>query len=130
MARTIRWNGVDIPAHADMHAAGAPDAVAGAGGSGYSQIRANGSNVTVRTNLNFTGAGVTVTDNSGTSATDVTIPSGGGTPSGSVTSETTFGQSPAAGSSTAYSRGDHTHGTPGAPSLAVPFLSVAKWGID
>jgi len=34
-----------------------------------------------------------------------------GTPSGTVVAEQTFGQSSGAGSSAAYSRGDHTHGT-------------------
>lgn len=42
---------------------------------------------------------------------------GGGTPSNTVVSETTFGQAPTAGAVTAYSRGDHTHGTPTAPSV-------------
>lgn len=37
---------------------------------------------------------------------------GSGTPSSSVVSETAFGQSSTAGAATAYSRGDHTHGTP------------------
>ncbi len=41
--------------------------------------------------------------------------SGGGTPSSGVTDETTFGISPNAGSSSTYSRGDHTHGTPANP---------------
>jgi len=36
----------------------------------------------------------------------------GGTPSSSVQAETTYGQSPSAGSSTNYARGDHTHGSP------------------
>jgi hypothetical protein len=37
---------------------------------------------------------------------------GSGTPSSSVVSETSYGQSATAGSVSAYSRGDHTHGTP------------------
>jgi hypothetical protein len=40
---------------------------------------------------------------------------GGGTPSSTVVSETGYGQAAAAGSATAYARGDHTHGTPAAP---------------
>ncbi len=40
------------------------------------------------------------------------------TPSASVVAETSFGQSAAAGSLTTYSRGDHTHGTPAAPTPA------------
>jgi hypothetical protein len=43
---------------------------------------------------------------------------GGGTPSGTVVSETTYGQSATAGAATAYSRGDHTHGTPGHDTAA------------
>jgi hypothetical protein len=38
--------------------------------------------------------------------------------SNTVTSENTFGQSSSAGSATAYSRADHTHGTPALPNLA------------
>ena len=44
-----------------------------------------------------------------------TCPSGSGTPSTTVTSETTWGITPAAGSSETYSRGDHTHGSPAQP---------------
>lgn len=43
---------------------------------------------------------------------------GGGTPSDTVASETSFGVSAAAGSATAYARGDHTHGTPTNPVTA------------
>jgi hypothetical protein len=46
---------------------------------------------------------------------------GGGTPSASVVSETVFDLAPAAGASTDYSRGDHTHGTPATPiSTLIP----------
>jgi hypothetical protein len=37
---------------------------------------------------------------------------GSGTPSGTVVAETSYGQAAAAGAATAYSRGDHTHGSP------------------
>jgi hypothetical protein len=37
---------------------------------------------------------------------------GGGTPSNTVVAETSYGQAATAGAATAYSRGDHTHGTP------------------
>jgi hypothetical protein len=43
---------------------------------------------------------------------------GGGTPSGTVVSETSYGQSAIAGAATAYSRGDHSHGTPALPTPA------------
>ena len=43
---------------------------------------------------------------------------GGGTPSGTVSSETTYGIVPAAGAATAYSRGDHTHGTVATPTAS------------
>lgn len=46
------------------------------GGSGGHTIQDEGSNLTARTNLNFTGAGVTVTDDSANDQTDVTIPGG------------------------------------------------------
>lgn len=39
----------------------------------------------------------------------------GGTPSSTVVAETTYGQASTAGVATAYSRGDHTHGTPALP---------------
>lgn len=41
----------------------------------------------------------------------------GGTPSNTVVAETAFGQASTAGVGTDYSRGDHTHGTPAAPSV-------------
>ena len=37
---------------------------------------------------------------------------GGGTPSGTVVTETAYGQASSAGAASAYSRGDHTHGSP------------------
>jgi hypothetical protein len=43
--------------------------------------------------------------------------------SNTVTSENTFGQSSSAGSATAYSRADHTHGTPPAPPAPPPAAS-------
>jgi hypothetical protein len=49
---------------------------------------------------------------------------GGGTPSNTVVTETTFGQSSTAGVVTAYSRGDHTHGTPAAPSIPAAATTV------
>jgi hypothetical protein len=46
-------------------------------------------------------------------------PPGGaaGTPSDTVVTETAYGQSSTAGIGTAYSRGDHTHGTPALPTI-------------
>lgn len=41
---------------------------------------------------------------------------GGQSPSGTVVSETAFGQGSTAGAASTYSRGDHTHGTPAAPT--------------
>jgi hypothetical protein len=40
---------------------------------------------------------------------------GGGMPSDTVVSETSFDQSASPGTSSTYSRGDHTHGTPPDP---------------
>jgi hypothetical protein len=42
--------------------------------------------------------------------------SGGATPSNTVVTETAFGQASAGGALGSYSRGDHTHGTPAAPT--------------
>jgi len=50
---------------------------------------------------------------------------GGGTPATTVVSETSFGQSPAVGTSTDYARGDHTHGTPAVPTHSA--LSSLAW---
>ena len=43
---------------------------------------------------------------------------GGGTPSNTVVSGTSFGASSTAGAASSYSRGDHSHGTPAAPTPA------------
>lgn len=43
---------------------------------------------------------------------------GGGVPSSTVVSETAYGQASTAGAATTYSRGDHTHGSPGLASTA------------
>ncbi len=50
---------------------------------------------------------------------------GGGTPATTVVSSTSFGQSPAVGTSTDYARGDHTHGTPAVPAHSA--LSSLAW---
>lgn len=50
---------------------------------------------------------------------------GGGTPSSTVTSETTYGITPAAGAASTFSRGDHTHGSPTAPTAASVGADVA-----
>jgi hypothetical protein len=50
---------------------------------------------------------------------------GGGTPASSVVSETSFGLSPAVGTSTDYARGDHSHGTPTVPAHSA--LSSLAW---
>jgi hypothetical protein len=55
----------------------------------------------------------------------------GGTPSNTVVAETSFGQASTAGVGTDYSRGDHTHGTPAAPSVPSASGTVAAqtgWG--
>lgn len=49
---------------------------------------------------------------------------GGGTPSNAVVTETSYGQASAPGAATAYSRGDHTHGTPAAPSVPAAATTV------
>lgn len=49
---------------------------------------------------------------------------GGGTPSNTVVTETAFGQAANAGTASPYSRGDHTHGTPAAPSVPTASASV------
>jgi hypothetical protein len=57
---------------------------------------------------------------------DTTVPaSGGGTASNTVTGETSFGVTPIAGSSSDYSRGDHTHGTPANP-INTAFTGLAN----
>jgi hypothetical protein len=44
------------------------------------------------------------------------VGSSGGVPSGTVVTETGFGQASAVGVATTFARGDHTHGTPTAPT--------------
>jgi hypothetical protein len=51
-----------------------------------------------------------------------------GTPSSTVVSETTFNQTASAGVALAYSRGDHTHGTPADPVPAHSNLTSSAHG--
>lgn len=54
-------------------------------------------------------------------------PSGGGpSPSSTVTGATSYGQVPNAGTASAYSRGDHTHGTPTLPSASTSAAGVVQ----
>jgi len=76
-----------------------------------------GSNVTISESLTGEVLTVTVAASGGGG--------GGGTPASSVVSETSFGQSPAVGTSTDYARGDHTHGTPAVPAHSA--LSSLGW---
>lgn len=77
-----------------------------------------GSNVTISESLSGEVLTVTVASTGGGGG-------GGGTPASSVVSETSFGQSPAVGTSTDYARGDHTHGTPALPAHSG--LSSLAW---
>ena len=77
-----------------------------------------GSNVTISESLSGDVLTVTVASTGGGGG-------GGGTPASSVVSETSFGQSPAVGTSTDYARGDHTHGTPALPAHSG--LSSLAW---
>ena len=75
------------------------------------------------------GSNVTISENLAGDVLTVTVAStgggGGGTPATTVVSETSFGQSPAVGTSTDYARGDHTHGTPALPAHSS--LSSLAW---
>lgn len=51
---------------------------------------------------------------------------GTGTPSSTVTDGTTFGQAKSAGAATAYSRGDHNHGTPTLPAASTSAAGVVQ----
>ncbi|MCX5335490.1 hypothetical protein [Streptomyces sp. NBC_00140] len=63
-------------------------------------------------------SGQVPTATSSSAATWQTPSAGGsGTPSDTVMAETNYGQEAGAGSGTAYARGDHTHGTPAAPTV-------------
>lgn len=77
-----------------------------------------GSNVTISESLSGEVLTVTVASTGGGGG-------GGGTPASSVVSETSFGQSPAVGTSSDYARGDHTHGTPTLPAHSG--LSSLAW---
>lgn len=63
-------------------------------------------------------AGKVATVNATETALEFTTPTGGagGTPASSVTDETTYGITPAVGTSTNFARQDHTHGTPTTPT--------------
>lgn len=65
-------------------------------------------------------ADVLTADSADTKGVDWQVPSGGGggSPSNTVVTETSFGQASTAGVAAPYSRGDHTHGTPAAPTAA------------
>ena len=76
-----------------------------------------GSNVTISESLTGEVLTVTVAASGGGG--------GGGTPATTVVSETSFGQSPAVGTSTDYARGDHSHGTPAVPAHSA--LSTLGW---
>jgi hypothetical protein len=58
---------------------------------------------------------------------------GAGTPSNTVTAETSYGQASNAGAAAAYSRGDHTHGTPSlagsAPATTLTIGQAAAVGV-
>lgn len=57
--------------------------------------------------------------------------SGSGTPSGTVVAETALnGQAASAGAASAYSRGDHTHGTPAMPRLDQVAAPTAPVGMN
>src|SRR6266545_284480 len=56
------------------------------------------------------------------------IGSGGGTPSGTVTSETGYGQGSTPGVAAAYSRGDHSHGSPSLTSNTPAASAVGDTG--
>lgn len=76
------------------------------------------------------GSNVTISESLAGDVLTVTVAStggggGGGTPASSVVSETSYGQSPAVGTSTDYARGDHTHGTPAVPAHSA--LSSLGW---
>lgn len=76
------------------------------------------------------GTNVTITDTEVSGVLEVTIAAsggggGGGTPATTVVSGTTPGLSPVVGSSTDYSRGDHSHGTPSIPAHTA--LSALAW---
>lgn len=83
----------------------------------------------VRTAQLAAGSNVTITESVSGSVLTVTVSAsgggGGGTPASSVVSETSYGQSPAVGTSSDYARGDHTHGTPAIPAHSA--LSSLAW---
>ena len=86
--------------------------------------------------VNTTGVadGDALTYDSGTSTWVAAAVAGGtGSPSSSVTDETTWGITPAAGTASAYSRGDHTHGSPADPGSgggALTYIGSTALGSD
>lgn len=87
------------------------------------QVAADGTVAGSRPQINVvagTNVSVTAIDNPASNRVDVTVTStaGGAGPSGTVITETAFGQPDTPGAASTFSRGDHTHGTPPAPTAA------------
>ena len=85
--------------------------IGGSGGSAGIIVQDEGTSQGTALALNFVGSGVTAAI-SGSTGTITVAAGAAGTPSSTVVAETTPGQASAAGTSTNYQRGDHTHGTP------------------
>lgn len=105
----------------------------GGGGGGGSGAPTTAQYVTLATDATLTeervltaGNNITITDAGAGGAVTIaaTVPSVPSAAS-SVVSETSFGQSAATGTATAYAREDHTHGTPAVP--AHTDLSALAW---
>lgn len=85
------------------------------------QVAAGGTVAGSRPEINVTGGAniaVTATDNPGANRVDVQVGftgTVGPSPAVTVTDGTSYGQSPAVGVGTEFSRDDHRHGTPAAP---------------
>lgn len=91
------------------------------------RVSNGGTLVGTRQEVNFiqgSNTTLTVADDSANNRVNVTVAAtgGAGTPASTVTSETTFGLAPAVGSSTAYARADHTHGSPSLTSVSAAML--------
>jgi len=116
-------------AHASSHASGGSDALSGNlnANARVAVSKNSGATVGTRRRINLIeGSNVTLTiaDDEANEEVDVTIEAvGGGTPGSSVQAERWLGIASAVGTSTAYARADHTHGSP--PYQAVMSASRA-----
>ena len=107
--------------------------ISASGGGGGGGAPTNASYVTLATDATLTnervltaGSNITITD--GGAGSTVTIAASVPVAASSVVTETSYGQTSAVGTSGAFARADHTHGTPAAITPASTVVSEQSYG--